>query len=606
MKAAILLITLSIVSFFGVPDDACAKGAICLYDSTDIEVKKNLSAVVKVFKTFEITTEEGARFAEAVVPLNDYIKIKDIRGYTHLPGGRKIKLKSRDIQMASAARIREFGGTRLQLISLRSPSVGAIIHYQYTLNIKSLLYLPRITRDTSYPTGRFVVRLRWHKNVKLNYDSSGLEIEPSEKDIRFFARHLPELPVEKQSCPDELYLLLSSEVFIYDEMKFHSRSWADVGRFFARQALQSEESLIQAGRLASRLVRGSLSRQDTLRALFDFVADSVSYVALEIGKGDFDPNSCGLIIERRFGDCKDQSVLLSSLFRSVGIDAYPALIFTGDYPEVGDLHPWPAFFDHAVVVIKGDDGRLILDPSDPLSSIVSPPLRLRGKSFVAADGYSGLQELDPGPIPSLGILWQFTIMEEIYEGLSVDFSLEYLNDGAISVGERYGHNSQQQLYDQVATAFRDAGWRISSVDFQPIIKGSDSVVIAGRFLISDDNIHPSGNLAIGSPLIAYLLNNIFDDVRERDYCRNGSIYLEESVRIMLSPHISIDMDEYHDLWFRVGLEFSDDLSYEDSCVLFRRTFDFVGGMISVDDYNDFRDYILSTRNQRYVQVTKQP
>jgi hypothetical protein len=309
MKAAIFIITLSVLSLFGVPDDARAKGAICLYDSTDIEVKKNLSAVVRIFKTFEITTEEGARFAEAVVPLNDFIRIDDIEGYTRLPGGRKIKLKSRDIQTASAAREREFGGTRLQLISLRSPTVGAIIHYQYTLNIKSLLYLPRITRDTSYPTERFVVRLRWHKSVKLNYDFAGLEIEPSEKDIRFYARDLPELPLERQSCPDGLYLLLSSEVFIYDKMKFHSRSWADVGLFFARQALQSEESLIEAGRLASRLVRGSLSRKDTLNALFDFVADSVSYVALEIGKGDFDPNSCGLIIERRFGDCKDPAQL---------------------------------------------------------------------------------------------------------------------------------------------------------------------------------------------------------------------------------------------------------------------------------------------------------
>ncbi len=604
MKAAIFIITLSILSSFRASDDVWAKGAVCVYDSTDIEVKKNLSAIVKVFKTFEITTEAGARFAEVVVPLNDYIKIKDIKGYTHLPGGRKIKLKSRDIQTASVARVREFGGTRLLLISLRSPAVGAIIHYEYTLDIKSLLYLPRITRDTSYPTEQFVVRLRWHKNVKLNYDFDGLELESSKKDIRFYARDLPELPIEGQSCPDELYLLLSSEVFAYDKMKFHSRSWTDVGRFLARQAVQSEESLIQAGRLASRLVRRSLSREDTLKALFDFVADSVSYVALEIGRGDFDPHSCGLIIERRFGDCKDQSVLLSSLFRGVGIDAYPALIFTGDYPEVGDLHPWPAFFDHAVVAVREPRGNLILDPSDPLSSISSPPPRLRGKSFVVADGYSGLQEPDPGSAPSLGLLWHFTVMEEIYKGLSVDFSLKYLNDAAISVGERYDHNYQQQLYDQVATALHDAGWQISSVDFQPIVKGSDSLVIAGRFQISDDDIRPAGNLAVGSPLVSYLLDNLFGQVRERDYCRNVSIRLEESVRIKLSPHLLVDIAEYHDLWFRDSLEFSDEFSFDDGSVLFRRVFDFAGGMISADDYNNFRDYILSARNQRYVQISQ--
>lgn len=604
MKAAIFFITVSIPAIFWVSNDARAKGAVCLYDSTDIEVKKNLSAVVKVFKTFEITTETGARYAEVTVPLNDYIKIKNIKGYTLLPGGRKIKLKSRDVQRASAARIREFGGTRLLLISLRSPAVGAIIHYEYTLEIRSLLYLPRITRDTSYPTERFIVRLRWHKNVKLNYDVNGLEIEYSERDIRFIALDLPELPAEIQSCPDDLYLLLSSEAFAYGKMKYHSRSWADVGRFFAQQTVQSEESLVEAGRLASRLAQGSLTHDDTLKALFDFVADSVSYVALEIGKGDFDPHSCGLIIERRFGDCKDQSVLLSSLFRGVGIDAYPALVFTGAYPEVGELHPWPAFFDHAVVVVKEPRGRLILDPSDPLSSIASPPPRLQGKSYLIADGYSGLQEPDPGPVPSVGLLWHFTVMKETYDVLSVDFSLKYLNDAAISVGERFGNNYHQQLYDQIATALHDAGWQISSIDFQPIVRDSDSLVIAGRFQISGDDIDPSGNLSVGSPILSYLLNNLFGQVRERDYCHNSSIFLEESVRIKLPPHLLVDIAEYHELWFRDGLEFSDEISFDDGSVLFHRVFDFAGGIIPADDYNNFRDYILSARNQRYVQISE--
>ncbi len=604
MNAAIIFIITLILTLVSVSEFALAKGVVCLYDSTDIEVKKNLSAVVKVFKTFEITTEAGARFAEVTVPLNDFIKIKDIKGYTLLPGGRRVKLKSQDVQRASATRIREFGGTRLLLISLRSPAVGAIIHYEYTLDIRSLLYLPRITRDTSYPTERFVVRLRWHKNVKLNYDFNGLEIELSKKDIRFHAENLPELPAENQSCPDDLYLLLSTEAFAYGKMKYHSRSWADVGRFFAQQALQSEESLIEAGRLASRLAGGSLSREDTLKALFDFVADSVSYVALEIGRGDFEPHSCGRIIERRFGDCKDQSVLLSSLFRSVGIDAYPALVFTGDYPRVSDLHPWPAFFDHAVVVVKEPRSNLVLDPSDPLSSINSPPPRLQGKSFIVADGYSGLQEPDPSSKPSRGIIWQFTITEEISGGLSVDFSLKYLNDAAISAGERYGNNHRQQLYEPVVTALQDAGWQMSSIDFQPVVKGLDSLVIAGRFRISDDNIRPLGNLAVGSPLVSYLLDNLFGQVREGDYCHNGSILLEESVRIRLSPHLLVDIAEYHDLWLRDSLEFSDEISFDDGSVLFRRAFDFAGGMISADDYNNFRDYILSARNQRYVQISR--
>ncbi|MEE8418442.1 MAG: hypothetical protein V3S06_07245, partial [candidate division Zixibacteria bacterium] len=87
-------------------------------------------------------------------------------------------------------------------------------------------------------------------------------------------------------------------------------------------------------------------------------------------------------------------------------------------------------------------------------------------------------------------------------------------------------------------------------------------------------------------------------------CHNGSILLEESVRIKLSPHLLVEIAEYHDLWFRDGLEFSDEISFDDGSVLFRRVFDFAGRMISADDYNDFRDYILAARNQRYVQISR--
>ncbi|MEE9554170.1 MAG: hypothetical protein V3W18_07720, partial [candidate division Zixibacteria bacterium] len=71
MRAAIFFILL--VCLEGIPysGDAHGNGAVGLLDSTDIMIKNNLTAVVKVYKTIEITSEAGAGFAEITVPVND-------------------------------------------------------------------------------------------------------------------------------------------------------------------------------------------------------------------------------------------------------------------------------------------------------------------------------------------------------------------------------------------------------------------------------------------------------------------------------------------------------------------------------------------------------
>ena len=600
MKAA--TVTLLAISLFPcLTGISRGNGAVCLYDSTDIEVRNNLTAVVKVFRTMEITTEAGSRFAELALPVNDYVTVEDIEGQTTLPGGRKVELKDQDIQRASAERARDFGGIEVVLVTLRSPVAGAELTYRYTMKIKSLLYLPRIVRDTSYPTKRLVVRLRWHKDVAMNYDYSGLEKRSSDREVIFFADDLQELPAESNACPDRLFLLVSGDVFSYKGKKYYSRTWADVGRFFALQAEQSAADLEEAQSLVVRLVTGSVTRRDTLEAIFGYVADSVSYVPLEIGRGGFDPHSCGLILKRRYGDCKDQSVLLRSLLKGVGIEASLALVYTGEYPDLGVIHPWPALFDHAVVVVADQEGDLILDPSDPLSEVGSLPPGLRGKKYLPADGHSGLRTTVSGPLPATGISWEYGLNRVTDSAFVFDFAQAYINDAAAAF-RGGGESNELRLEDEVKENMRAAGWMVSSVEFDEISSLRDSLSVSGEFRVSTGDVSLSRDLALGSPLIEYLLTNMFGDVRERDYCRNGSIFLEETVSIPIRPSVSIDVSDYHDVWTRDSFEFSDELSREDQQTIFHRTFTFGGGAIAAEDFNSFRDFLLSARSQRYVRI----
>ena len=604
MRTGIFLAFSLIILLFIGPPSASARGIVCLFDSTSINVKDDLTATVDISRAFEITSEIGQEYSTVAIPVNDYIEVKSISGYTELRGGIKVKLTHSDIGRSSSAGLGGFGGMRLIIFTMRNPAIGSRLYYQYSLNVKSLLYLPKIARNTEYPTNRFSVDVSWGKKVNLRYDAGGFEITTDERYVHFGASNLAEIPDEANSCPDQLYVMLSAEAFSYNKMKYRSRTWPEVGRFYAQLAVQPEASMAAARSLAQRLCLGTQTRLDTLNAFFNFLADSVSYVSLQVGKGDFNPHECSVIINRRFGDCKDQSVLLSSLCQSVGIEAYPALVFTGGYPMLDILHPWPGWFDHVATVVADSSGDLLLDPGDPRASVSSLPPRLRDKSYLICDGISGLKRTPPEIDPAFIITWQFRLQKILDDRLNVDFAVIFANDAADIYGDSWKGKERDQIMAQVQSQLLNAGWKMASFMLDSIRSTPDSLILPGSFSIGLNEFSASGNLAIPSPVIAYLLETHFSDVRKNDFCPSGSIQLEESIVIDRSIPGLVTASQYNESWERPGLLFKDELAIDDGHAIYHRLFFSSGDPIKVDDYNSFRDIILSRRDQQYVKLQK--
>lgn len=599
MKTAVFLI--GILLFSQIPADSIvhASGIVCLYDSTDIEVRHNFTAVVRIYRDYEIRSEEGLSQAEFAVPVNNYIEFSDLKGYTRLPDGKKVKISEKDYAILTGRMDREFGGKKAVLVALKSPAVGARLHYQYRLDIKSLLYLPRIVRQDSYPVRRMVVRLRWPRNITLFCDFQGFESVIEKRKAVFFADDLPEIRDEPFSCDNNLYLYLSADRFKFNGRKYHCDLWKDVGAFFNKVSDQSGSSEKAAERLARTLLKNSISFDDTLKSLFDFVADSVSYVALRVGSGDFVPHDCRQIIERRFGDCKDQTVLLGSLCRAVGLDAYPVLISTSDYPDLRSLHPWPAFFDHTVIIVRTEGNEYILDPSDPLSDITHIPPRLRGRDYLVADNSSGLSVIPEGTDPAEWFSWSFRTDGDSL-GATTQFTASYFHDSALRFGKMMAEYSEPQRKETIRTALVRGGWKITSMDIRNEQYSPDSVRVSGDFFTDYHDTDSSAGFAVGSPLVSYLLDNIFTGTRREPFCRKTSLKIEELVRLGQMQGYSLDIPEYQDYWVREGLEFYDEIKYIGDDIVFRRVFNLDGTEISSDDFNAFRDFLLSRRNQRYV------
>ncbi len=100
-----------------------------------------------------------------------------------------------------------------------------------------------------------------------------------------------------------------------------------------------------------------------LLAALRFVQGEIRYLGIAIGTGSHAPSSPVRTLERRFGDCKDKTLLLLALLDGLGIEARAALVDTRIRRGLRDRFASPGQFDH-VLVRAVIDGRVYwLDPT---------------------------------------------------------------------------------------------------------------------------------------------------------------------------------------------------------------------------------------------------
>jgi transglutaminase-like putative cysteine protease len=80
------------------------------------------------------------------------------------------------------------------------------------------------------------------------------------------------------------------------------------------------------------------------------VQNEVRYMGIETGEYSHRANDPDKVFKQRYGDCKDKSLLLVSILKAGGIEAYMALISTSLKAKLDDFIPSPALFNHAVAV----------------------------------------------------------------------------------------------------------------------------------------------------------------------------------------------------------------------------------------------------------------
>ncbi len=135
------------------------------------------------------------------------------------------------------------------------------------------------------------------------------------------------------------------------------------------------------------------------KAALAHVQSTIRYLGLEMGHGAYTPRPPELVWQRRFGDCKDKSLLLAQMLRELGIDACPALVNTAWQAGIADFLPSPLAFNHVIVTAEIDGVPYWLDPTHgpragPLDALPVDPY---GYALLVREGETSLTPVAPHP-----------------------------------------------------------------------------------------------------------------------------------------------------------------------------------------------------------------
>ncbi len=351
---------------------------------------------------------------------------------------------------------------------------GDVIEYAFSVRGENPVFEDHFywTLTTSYtvPVGVIhgVLRHPSEDKVKIvqhvTASEAALSDEGSTKIHRWIIEHPVPLPSEGGLPPEyDPWGWIEATSF---------QSWEEVSAWARKQYIipsKLPDELLEASTEISK----TADKESQILAALRFAQDEVRYLGIFDGVHSHQPYPLETIIKRRFGDCKDKTLLLVSLLRHLGFEAWPALVNTDYGPAISNWTPSPHAFDHLVTVVRHGNRDYWLDPTasyqrGPLSSLFFPDY---GHALVLHQEGKGAAELTR--VTPQGFAESSTRIKEIfripdYRGeAKLEVESVYQGDEADTMRSYFASSSRAEIQRKYVNFYSSTYEGIESVkDFE--------------------------------------------------------------------------------------------------------------------------------------------
>lgn len=193
---------------------------------------------------------------------------------------------------------------------------------------------------------------------------------------------------------------------------------------------------------------GGPAQSQALRAL-QYVQAEIRYASISIGPSSYQPAQPDTVLNRRFGDCKDKSLLLVAVLRELGIQADVALVNSARRRGLDNDLPTPYSFNHAIVRARIGGVVYWVDTTgprqrDPLSTTAPADFE---RALIADRNASALETI-PRPAPESrreDLESTFDLRKGLQEAAVLKIRRSYFGSLADEKRSAFSQRTQDQL-----------------------------------------------------------------------------------------------------------------------------------------------------------------
>ncbi|MCE3264795.1 MAG: hypothetical protein K0R43_3874 [Pseudoduganella sp.] len=280
------------------------------------------------------------------------------------------KTASADIRFLQRERNLEHGiydGAVTAQIVVSDLRVGDTLEYEYTAVGQNPVFGRHVLQDghwdNGFPSAYRRIILNMPADRFINYRLVGAgetqlprqsaQYKDGRRIMRFEETGLePVLP--EQYAPDDVEQVRWMQFSDFQDWAAVN-DWAQ-DLFAARTAPQVLEGPLRAARAVK-------TKEEQVAKVLEYVQNEIRYLSVSMGENSHRPFPPAQVLERRYGDCKDKSLLAVSMLRALSIEASPVLVATNTRKGLANVLPSPIVFNHAIVHVALNGKEYYLDPT---------------------------------------------------------------------------------------------------------------------------------------------------------------------------------------------------------------------------------------------------
>lgn len=258
-----------------------------------------------------------------------------------------------------------YNGTYSAGTFIEDIKAGDILEYSFTIAGENPLFagnhFDMVFFQYGVPIKKMIYSLLSSNQQKVFYKTFNTNFEPVKTEIggktilKWEQSDIKEIVINSQ---------LPSWYTPYPAIQISTyKSWNEVIEWGKKlfPSLNLRNSLLEAE--LNQKIKDLTSKEDKINTIIRFVQDEIRYVGIEVSEYSYKPRNPNEVYQKRYGDCKEKSYLLSTLLNYIGVESDLAYVSTHLKSKISDYLPSPTVFNHVIVAIKYNGKNYFIDPT---------------------------------------------------------------------------------------------------------------------------------------------------------------------------------------------------------------------------------------------------